>query len=98
MKLTNASSKGKASSTRHQMYVVRTPPSGDRQDYAAGSSKLRQSEEDTPLAQAPLDGPEELAAIRLLLRPPPIEGQQNWGILPEPEEPCDPALEVKRQQ
>jgi len=32
--------------------------------------------------------------IRALLRPPPIEGTEDWGIPPEAAEACDPALQV----
>lgn len=38
--------------------------------------------------------PDEMSQIRALLLPPPIEGTEDWGIPPEPTEPCDPALQV----
>jgi len=39
----------------------------------------------------PLD---EMFQIRALLRPPPIEDTEDWGIPPEVAEACDPALQV----
>jgi len=41
---------------------------------------------------------EEEAHLRALLRPPPIDGVENWGIPPPPDEPCDPALVAKLAQ
>jgi hypothetical protein len=32
--------------------------------------------------------------MRQLLTPQPIEGKDNWGIPPEPEEECDQKLQV----
>jgi hypothetical protein len=39
---------------------------------------------------------DELARIRTLLRPSPIPGVADWGIPLASEEPCDPAIEVRR--
>jgi len=36
-----------------------------------------------------------LARIRTLLRPPPVAGLTDWGVPPEPAEPCDSAVEAK---
>lgn len=33
--------------------------------------------------------------MRELLKPKPIEGVEDWGLLPEPEGECDPELEVR---
>ncbi|KAI9066861.1 HCNGP-domain-containing protein [Trametes sanguinea] len=41
---------------------------------------------------------DELARIRQLLRPPPIPGVVDWGILPEPDAPCDEAIKAKITQ
>lgn len=41
------------------------------------------------------DTPDELTRIRTLLRPPPILGMEDWGILPPSSEQCDPAIEVR---
>ncbi|TBU55339.1 HCNGP-like protein-domain-containing protein [Dichomitus squalens] len=41
------------------------------------------------------DPTDELTRIRQLLRPPPIPGVQDWGIPPEPTEPCDEAIKAK---
>ncbi|KAI0739207.1 HCNGP-like protein-domain-containing protein [Daedaleopsis nitida] len=38
---------------------------------------------------------DELTRTRHLLRPPPIPGVQDWGIPPEPTEPCDEAVKAK---
>ncbi|KZT02994.1 HCNGP-domain-containing protein [Laetiporus sulphureus 93-53] len=38
---------------------------------------------------------DELLRIRTVLRPPPIPGEESWGIPPAPTEACDPALEAK---
>jgi hypothetical protein len=45
------------------------------------------------------DGQEEseLDTIRRLLRPPPLGDLPNWGIPPEPDEPCGPPLEVSKR-
>jgi len=41
---------------------------------------------------------EEEYRLRILLRPPPIEGTDNWGIPPAPDEPPDIALVAKLEQ
>ncbi|KAF8693169.1 hypothetical protein AX14_002288 [Amanita brunnescens Koide BX004] len=38
---------------------------------------------------------DEISRIRQLLRPPPIPGLKDWGIPPETQEPCDPAIATK---
>jgi len=40
----------------------------------------------------------EMALIRQLLKPPPIDGKEEWGIPPESTEPCDPTVEAKVAQ
>ncbi|KDQ07357.1 hypothetical protein BOTBODRAFT_180785 [Botryobasidium botryosum FD-172 SS1] len=40
----------------------------------------------------------EVALIRRLLRPPPVDGQVDWGIPPESGDPCSPAIEAKVAQ
>lgn len=37
---------------------------------------------------------DEITRIRQLLRPPPIPGLKDWGIPPETQQPCDPAIAV----
>ncbi|TFK85474.1 HCNGP-domain-containing protein [Polyporus arcularius HHB13444] len=63
-----------------------------------GPSTPSQSQlhEDVIAADTPGEEPtDELAQIRRLLRPPPIPGVQDWGIPPEPTEPCDESIEAK---
>ncbi|KAG8933378.1 hypothetical protein FRC02_012054 [Tulasnella sp. 418] len=43
----------------------------------------------------PLTKEDELALIREMLRPLPIEGVEDWDIPPEPEEAYDPTLKAK---
>ena len=64
----------------------------DRNPSASSSSSIIPpiSEQDTGL---PTD---ELTRIRVLLRPPPIPGGDDWGIPHEPTGPCDPDIEVSR--
>ena len=42
----------------------------------------------------PPEPPDDLQRIRTLLLPPPIQGVDDWGIPPEPEGQCDPAINV----
>lgn len=50
-----------------------------------------------PGSQTPGDeeGDNELAMVRELLRPPPLQGVQDWGIPPESLEACDPEVEAR---
>jgi len=43
-------------------------------------------------SREPID---EITRIRQLLRPPPIPGLKDWGIPPETQQPCDPAIATK---
>ncbi|KAI0720845.1 HCNGP-like protein-domain-containing protein [Cerioporus squamosus] len=55
-----------------------------------------QPPEDTTLPIGPREDPtDELARTRRLLRPPPIPGVQDWGIPPEPTDPCDENIKAK---
>lgn len=38
---------------------------------------------------------DELTRIRMLLRPPPMPGVDDWGIPPEPQGDCDPEIEAR---
>jgi hypothetical protein len=40
------------------------------------------------------DAPDELALVRMRLRPPPIPGVTDWGIPPAPEGKTNPEVEV----
>lgn len=44
------------------------------------------------------EGQDELSRIRVLLRPAPIPGVDDWGIPPECNEPADPAIVTKLAQ
>ncbi|KAI0716329.1 HCNGP-like protein-domain-containing protein, partial [Earliella scabrosa] len=41
------------------------------------------------------DTADESTRVRQLLRPPPIPGLSDWGIPPEPTEPCDESIKAK---
>ena len=59
------------------------------------TSPHAQSQEDNrSVSELPEESTDELARIRHLLRPPPIPGVQDWGIPPEPTEPCDEGIKV----
>lgn len=49
---------------------------------------------DIEMSEGDLEDARQQAVMRRLLTPKPIEGKDNWGILPEPETECDQALQV----
>jgi hypothetical protein len=49
----------------------------------------------TPAFPQPNVSSDELAQLRVALRPPAIPGVEDWGISPASSEPCDPALMVR---
>lgn len=61
---------------------------------SSSSTSLEQSSLASTQDIAMDDTPDELTRIRTLLRPPPIPGVEDWGILPPSSERCDPGIEV----
>ena len=68
-----------------------------------GPSNVKMTAQSSTLPDASDPGPslsanepvDELVRVRQLLRPPPISGVEDWGILPEPSESCDEAIKVR---
>ncbi|KAF9443065.1 HCNGP-domain-containing protein [Macrolepiota fuliginosa MF-IS2] len=48
--------------------------------------------------RTPTHPEDELSRIRVILKPPPIPGVQDWGIPPPSTEPCNPAIQTKLAQ
>lgn len=65
---------------------------------ASSSSTLSKDATRSSDLEATDDPPDELARIRSLLWPPPIIGLDDWGIPPQSNEACDPAIEAKLAQ
>ena len=61
---------------------------------ASGPSAISNDATTSSERVATEDPPDELARIRLLLRPPQIPGLDDWGIPPESTAPCDPVIEA----
>jgi len=87
-----------SSSSRQTVFLIRAPPSGECQVPSIQPSKTQEKAEDlTPAKskQLQLGEGDEITEIRRLLKPPPIEDVEDWGIPPDPEGQCDPALQAK---
>jgi len=91
--------------TTNQPSVFATPPpprdlsSPRRQDSWNVSPHSTEREDDTYyMTGLEMEKGGEMALIRQLLKPPPIEGKEDWGIPPESGDPCDPAVEAKVAQ
>ncbi|KAF8634229.1 hypothetical protein AX15_000993 [Amanita polypyramis BW_CC] len=66
--------------------VALPPRSGSSSPMDLGSPSSRNN------SREPTD---EISRIRRLLRPPPIPDVEDWGIPPESQQPCDPAIATK---
>ncbi|KAG5640344.1 hypothetical protein DXG03_009142 [Asterophora parasitica] len=71
---------------------LKPTPTIDQPRMSASPMDLDTSPPDT---ERPAD---ELSRIRVLLRPPPIPGLEDWGIPPASTEPPDPAIVTKLAQ
>lgn len=61
---------------------------------SASSNSAEQQQPDEDERQLDIEQEDELAVLRKLLRPPDIPDVQDWGIPPESDKPCDPAIAV----
>jgi len=68
---------------------------GDGQRFSRSPSPRDQQMDEQPPVASTSSQADELSLIRELLRPPPIPGLQDWGIQPEPSEPCSQELQTK---
>ncbi|TDL16143.1 hypothetical protein BD410DRAFT_645503 [Rickenella mellea] len=76
------------------------PEQSDASGHGSVPATRSKSPPDSPTRSVPpeLAQEDEMSYIRSLLRPPPIEGVEDWGIPPPSAEPCDPDLEAKLAQ
>lgn len=78
--------------------VIKKPAAASRQHLRSHETPTPSSSTSATKVAMTEAVPDEVAELRTLLRPPPIEGLDDWGIPPASEAPSDPTLVAKLSQ